>query len=103
MPTYRQWRFLITMSWVMWPVLNHYLKLKNTLLKQWGMEQDNSFGQDNKLKTEDGTDLIPRYLLKKEHNTLIKYTSGLNIITIRTTSIRPPSKEINSNTMIQSG
>src|SRR5258708_25788860 len=103
MPTYRQWRFLITMSWVMWPVLNHYLKLKNTLSKRWETELDSSSGQDNKQRTEDGTDLIPRYLLKKEHSTLIKYTSGHNTITILTTSIRPPSKNTNSNTMIQSG
>src|SRR5258707_5460786 len=103
MPTYRQWRLKNTMSWVKWLNMNHYLRLKNIPLNLSETEQDNSYGLDNKQRMEDGTDLIQKYLLKRERNTLIKYTSGHNIITIRTTSIPPQSKEISSSITTQSG
>src|SRR6266436_3646138 len=61
-------------------------------------EQESSSGLDNKDQTEDGSASTSNSWLKREHNTLTKYTSGRNTITIRTTSTPPQSRETSSNT-----
>src|SRR5258708_1406296 len=89
--------------WVSKLVPLHYLMLKSGLWKQPEMVQDNISGLDNKTLTESGTDSIPKFSLTREHHTLTRYTSGHNTITIRTTSVRPPSKETTSNTTTTNG
>src|SRR5690242_10404796 len=86
------------MSMATFMSLHHYLTLKNTLSKVLEMEQDNSCGLDSKETTESGSVSTKKFSLQRERSTLTKFNSGPNIITIRTTSTRPRSKEKTSST-----
>src|ERR1700752_4346831 len=72
--------------------------------KPWSLSETelvSTYGPVSKEQMANGSVLIKRYCRKKGHNTSISYTSGPNIITIRTTSTPPYSKEKSFNTTNQ--
>src|SRR5258708_36100390 len=91
------------MMWVSKLLPLRYLMFGSGLSKQPETVQDSTSGLDNKTSMENGMDSIPKFSLTREHHTLTKYTSGPNTITIRTTSVRPPSKETTFNTTTTNG
>src|SRR6266566_2331260 len=78
--------------------LKNYTKSLRDRLNQLETELENFSGPDNKPPTDDGMDLVKKFLGKRSRNTSIKYTSGPNTITIHTTSTPPRSDGTSSNT-----
>src|SRR5216684_1718372 len=83
-----------------WEILNtpsHSLKRWKKLLNLSETVPENTFGPSSNEQTESGSDLTRKYSLKKEHNILIKRTSGPNTTTIRMMSGPQYSRETYSS------
>src|ERR1700761_4865301 len=79
-------------------LLNHFLNVRNTLLKVWETELENFSGRVNNALTANGSDSTPTFSTKSEVNISTKYTSEPNTTTILTVLTHPRSNETSSST-----
>src|SRR5262245_57993730 len=98
MQDYNKRKYNSSMIWETfwgWP---HYSMSKNMPLKPPVTAPDNFFGLVNNVPMESGLVLTRAFSTRNGYNIKIRYTSGPNIIKIRTTTRRPPSTDLSSNT-----
>src|SRR6266702_541343 len=86
------------MNWVMFPNPLLYSRFFSERWNQLEMDLENIYGLVNKALMESGGDSTKISYEKSEPNTLTKYISEPNTITILTMTRQPQSNETSSNT-----